>query len=103
MAPLELEYAIRLAHIEVTMKCRSFRWFEATVPLLLALLLSGPPAAAHDSIEDSRRNALVRAVERVQPTVVSVHVVHRERVLYRYHSIKSSCQLLEKGGMRKLS
>ena len=66
------------------MKYRSFRWFEATVPLLLALLLSGPPAAAHDSIEDSRRNALVRAVERVQPAVVSVHVVHRERVLYRY-------------------
>ena len=84
MAPLELEYAICLVHIEVTMKYQSFRWFEATVPLLLALLLSGPPAAAHDSIEDSRRNALVRAVERVQPAVVSVHVVHRERVLYRY-------------------
>lgn len=39
---------------------------------------------ADDTIDGSRRNAVVRAVERVQPAVASIHVVHRERVLYRY-------------------
>ena len=59
------------------------RWIAATLALL-ALFSSGLPAAAHDNIDGTRRNALVRAVERVQPAVVSIHVVHRERVLYRY-------------------
>ena len=39
-----------------------------------------------DPIGDSRRTAVVRAVERIQPSVVSLHVRYRERVsqLYRY-------------------
>ena len=49
---------------------------------LLALALSHADA----SIGESRRTAVVRAVERVQPSVVSLHVRYRERVqhLYRY-------------------
>ena len=53
-------------------------WF-----LLIPLLLAGG-AAAEDPVTASRRNAVVRAVERVQPSVVSVRVVHREQVRYRY-------------------
>ena len=49
------------------------------------LLLLLPTAAfAQDPVTDSRRTAVVRAVERVEPSVVSIHVVHREPVLYRY-------------------
>ena len=57
---------------------------------LLAVLFVGllwssdTAAAADDTIDGTRRNAVVRAVERVQPAVVSIHVVHRERILYRY-------------------
>ena len=49
---------------------------------LLALALDHASA----SIGESRRTAVVRAVERVQPSVVSLHVRYRERVqhLYRY-------------------
>lgn len=49
---------------------------------LLALALNHAGA----SIGESRRTAVVRAVERVQPSVVSLHVRYRERVqhLYRY-------------------
>ena len=49
---------------------------------LLALAVSHAGA----SIGESRRTAVVRAVERVQPAVVSLHVRYRERVqrLYRY-------------------
>lgn len=49
---------------------------------LLALALS--PASA--SIGESRRTAVVQAVERVQPSVVSLHVRYRERVqhLHRF-------------------
>ena len=49
---------------------------------LLALALSHADA----SIGESRRTAVVRAVERVQPSVVSLYVRYRERVqdLYRY-------------------
>ena len=52
--------------------------------LLLALctLLLGTRTQA--GISDSRRTAVVRAVERVQPAVVSIHVIHRERVVYRH-------------------
>ena len=35
-------------------------------------------------IEASRRTAVVRAVERVQPTVASIHVTHRERLVHSY-------------------
>ncbi len=51
--------------------------------LLIPLLLAAA-AAAEDPVTASRRNAVVRAVERVQPSVVSVRVVHREQVLRRY-------------------
>ena len=44
--------------------------------LLIPLLLAAA-AAAEDPVTASRRNAVVRAVERVQPSVVSVRVVHR--------------------------
>ena len=49
---------------------------------LLALALNHAGA----SIGESRRTAVVQAVERVQPSVVSLHVRYRERVqhLYRY-------------------
>ena len=49
---------------------------------LLALVLSHADA----SIGESRRTAVVQAVERVQPSVVSLHVRYRERIqhLYRY-------------------
>ena len=45
-----------------------------------------PPYTNGDPIGDSRRTAVVRAVERIQPSVVSLHVRYRERVsqLYRY-------------------
>ncbi|MXX39467.1 MAG: trypsin-like serine protease [Gemmatimonadetes bacterium] len=50
--------------------------------VLLALALNHASA----SIGESRRTAVVQAVERVQPSVVSLHVRYRERVqhLYRY-------------------
>ena len=53
--------------------------------LLIPLVLAGT-AAAEDAVSASRRNAVVRAVERVQPSVVSVRVVHREQVRFRYRS-----------------
>jgi serine protease Do len=50
--------------------------------LTAALLAPGPPQAlAQDGISAARRTAVVRAVERVQPAVVSVHVTYRQRVL----------------------
>ncbi|MFH2008057.1 MAG: trypsin-like peptidase domain-containing protein [bacterium] len=56
-------------------------------PALGALVCStaavADPAPSAD-IGGSRRTAVVRAVERVQPAVVSVHVIHREPVVYRY-------------------
>ena len=51
--------------------------------ILLFVLTLGPEGRA-DEISDSRRTALVQAVEQVQPAVVSIHVTYRERVLYRY-------------------
>jgi len=58
-------------------------WFAWV--LLFTLLWPGDGASAEDdTIDGTRRNAVVRAVERVQPAVVSIHVVHRERILYRY-------------------
>ena len=53
----------------------------------LLLLAAGTTAAiGDDDITASRRNAVVRAVERVQPSVVSIHIVHREPTLYRYRT-----------------
>ncbi len=52
---------------------------DAVLPL--ALLLSS--AAWSDPITSSRQTAVVRAVEQVQPAVVSIHVTHREQVYYR--------------------
>ena len=41
-----------------------------------------------NSIDESRRTAVVRAVERVQPSVASLHVRYRERTrqLYQFRS-----------------
>lgn len=55
--------------------------------LILTLVLGPRLSQAQDNtgnISATRRNAVVRAVERVQPSVVSIHVVHRERVYYEY-------------------
>ncbi len=41
------------------------------------------PASGADEIAQSRRTAVVRAVELAQPSVVSVHVTYRQQVLYR--------------------
>ena len=49
---------------------------------LLALALDHASA----SIGESRRTAVVRAVERVQPSVVSLHVRYRERVQHLYRN-----------------
>ncbi|HEX6306709.1 MAG TPA: trypsin-like peptidase domain-containing protein [Longimicrobiales bacterium] len=52
--------------------------------LLLVLLGVAPSAAAplraQQSVDETRRNAIVRAAERVAPAVVSVNVVRRETV-----------------------
>ncbi|MCY3737313.1 MAG: trypsin-like peptidase domain-containing protein [Gemmatimonadaceae bacterium] len=55
--------------------------------LLIPLLLAAA-AAAEDPVTASRRNAVVRAVERVQPSVVSVRVVHREQVRRYRHPLE---------------
>ena len=52
---------------------------DAVLPFIL--LLSS--AAWSDPITSSRQTAVVRAVEQVQPAVVSIHVTHREQVYYR--------------------
>ena len=54
---------------------------------ILALLGALGASSSHaDPISASRRTAVVQAVERVQPSVVSLHVRYRERVsrLYQY-------------------
>ena len=50
---------------------------------LLLLLFPFHSAAAED-LEESRRTAIVRAVERVKPAVASIQVIHTEPVYYRY-------------------
>jgi serine protease Do len=51
--------------------------------LVLAALLLAAAAHAQDDIDSSRRNAIVRAIERVSPAVVTINVVdvRRERVI----------------------
>ncbi|MFC1526496.1 S1C family serine protease [Candidatus Latescibacterota bacterium] len=53
-------------------------------PVLAALIVAASLTSVAADIAGSRRTAVVRAVERVQPSVVSVHVIHREPVLYQY-------------------
>lgn len=50
--------------------------------LLAVSLLAGGIAAAQGNIDDSRRNAIVTAIERVAPAVVTINVVQikRERI-----------------------
>lgn len=50
--------------------------------ILLGLFI--PTRVPADKIAASRRTAVVEAVERAQPAVVSIHVTYRERVLQRY-------------------
>ena len=45
-----------------------------------------PPAALGERLDQSRRTAVVRAVERVQPAVASIHVVYRQQVWQRQRS-----------------
>ena len=57
---------------------------KAGLSRLAAVVLALVAATAQaETVSDSRRTAVVRAVERVQPAVVSVHVIHTEPVLYR--------------------
>lgn len=53
------------------------------VALAAAALLAARPAPAAEDLHDSRRNAIVRAIERVFPAVVTINVVEirRERVI----------------------
>ena len=52
---------------------------------ILALLSLFTASNSHaDSIRNSRRTAVVEAVERIQPSVVSLHVRYRERVSQLY-------------------
>ncbi len=57
----------------------TLRWI-----LIWATFLASPMGSAAEDLSASRRNAIVRAVERVQPSVVSIRVVHKERVYLRY-------------------
>ena len=52
---------------------------------ILALLSLFTASNSHaDSVRNSRRTAVVEAVERIQPSVVSLHVRYRERVSQLY-------------------
>ena len=79
-AVLNRTYIIVILNIMTFLPRRS--WAVATVSSLL--LFSFGADASTGEIDGSRRTAVVRAVERVQPAVASVHVTHRERVVYRY-------------------
>lgn len=57
---------------------RRFVSATVTIGLLPAIL------PAEQDISSSRRTAVVRAIERVTPSVVSILATHRERVVYRY-------------------
>ncbi len=50
----------------------------------LFLLLFSLHSEAAGDLEESRRTAIVRAAERVKPSVASIHVIHTEPVYYRY-------------------
>ena len=52
-------------------------------PIAAALTLLTSSAGASESLDDSRYTAIVRAIEKVKPAVVSIHAVHREAVYYR--------------------
>ena len=60
---------------------RRTRRYRDLLVAAFALLLGAQTQA---DISSSRRTAVVRAVERVQPAVVSIHVIHREPVVYRH-------------------
>ena len=65
--------------MHMTLTRTSWPWILAAIACFLA-----PTRAASEEISTSRRSAVVRAVERVQPSVVSIHVVHREPVILQY-------------------
>ncbi|MCC7261924.1 MAG: trypsin-like peptidase domain-containing protein [Candidatus Latescibacteria bacterium] len=50
---------------------------------LMGLCALCAPASGAEDLTQSRRTAVVRAVELAQPSVVSVHVSYRQQVLYR--------------------
>ena len=52
--------------------------------LIPHVLLLSSAAFATGDIDESRLTAVVRAVKRVKPAVVSVHVIHRTPVFYRH-------------------
>ncbi|MGC8737255.1 MAG: S1C family serine protease [Candidatus Hydrogenedens sp.] len=49
--------------------------FISIITLLFILIFYTPPAISQDSISDSRRNAIVTAVEKASPAVVTINVV----------------------------
>ena len=52
--------------------------------ICIALCLPKLSAVTDQKIHASRRTAIVEAVQKVQPSVASIHVVHTEPVYYRY-------------------
>ncbi|MFA6111078.1 MAG: trypsin-like peptidase domain-containing protein [Candidatus Latescibacterota bacterium] len=62
---------------------RAAGWSIRAAVLAVALVVAPDGGAQTDGIAASRRTAVVQAVERTQPAVVSVHVTYRERVLRR--------------------
>ena len=64
----------------MTALCPPPRYLRFTLFFLLLLLHS----AIAEDLAESRRTAIVRAVERVKPAVASIQVIHTEPVYYRY-------------------
>ena len=64
----------------MTALCPPARYRFFTFFFLLLWLHS----AIAEDLAESRRTAIVRAVERVKPAVASIRVIHTEPVLYRY-------------------
>ena len=59
------------------------RLLALVVTVATAAPLSGQSSGT-GAVESTRRTAVVRAVEKVQPSVVSIYVTYRERIIYRY-------------------
>ena len=66
------------------------RWLLIAAAAACPVAAQGPAGVPTNpegsAVGDSRRTAVVRAVEQVQPAVVSIYVTYRERVIYRYRA-----------------
>ena len=59
-------------------------FLDLIIFICVTLCLPKLSAVADQKIHASRRTAIVEAVQKVQPSVASIHVVHTEPVYYRY-------------------